>query len=68
MNEKIKELAEQAELPVIDGMWDYNSREILCRENGEWRAATPTEIISVAHEHVSEAKICAAAIRSRGEI
>ena len=47
MNERIRELAEQAELPVIDGMWDYNSREILCRENGEWRAATPTEIISV---------------------
>jgi hypothetical protein len=47
MNERIKELAEQAELPVIDGMWDYNDREILRREDGEWRVATPAEIISL---------------------
>ena len=50
MNERIKDLAEQAGLPVIDGMWDYNDREILCRENGEWRVATPVEIISVLFE------------------
>jgi hypothetical protein len=47
MNERIRELAEQAELPVIDGMWDYNDREILRREDGEWRVATPAEIISL---------------------
>jgi len=47
MNEQIKDLAEQAELPVIDGMWDYNDREILRREDGEWRVATPAEIISL---------------------
>ena len=47
MNERIKDLAEQAELPVIDGMWDYNDREILLREDGEWRVATPAEIISL---------------------
>ena len=47
MNERIKDLAEQAELPVIDGMWDYNDREILRSEDGEWRVATPAEIISL---------------------
>lgn len=47
MNERIRELAHQAELPVIDGMWDYNDREILRREDGEWRVATPAEIISL---------------------
>ena len=47
MNERIKDLAEQAELPVIDGEWDYNDREILCQVDGEWRVATPSEIISV---------------------
>ncbi len=47
MNKRIKDLAEQAELPVIDGMWDYNDREILRREDGEWRVATPAEIISL---------------------
>jgi hypothetical protein len=47
MNERIRDLAEQAELPVIDGMWDYNDREILRREDGEWRVATPAEIISL---------------------
>ena len=47
MNERIKKLAEQAELPVIDGEWDYNDREILHRVDGEWRVATPAEIISV---------------------
>jgi len=50
MNERIKDLAEQAELPVIDGMWDYNDREILRREDGEWRVATPAEIISLLFE------------------
>jgi len=47
MNERIRELAEQAGLPVIDGEWDYNDREILCQVDGEWRVATPSEIISV---------------------
>jgi hypothetical protein len=47
MNKRIKELADQAELPTIDGEWDYNDREILHRENGEWRVAIPSEIISV---------------------
>ena len=47
MNKRIQDLAEQAELPVIDGMWDYNDREILRREDGEWRVATPAEIISL---------------------
>ena len=46
-NERIRELAEQAGLPVIDGEWDYNDREILCQVDGEWRVATPSEIISV---------------------
>jgi hypothetical protein len=47
MNERIQELALQAGLPVIDGEWDYNDREILCQVDGEWRVATPSEIISV---------------------
>ena len=47
MNERIRELAELAELPVIDGEWDYNDREILCQDDGEWRVATPAEIISI---------------------
>jgi hypothetical protein len=47
MNQRIQELALQAELPVIDGEWDYNDREILRREDGEWRVATPAEIISL---------------------
>ena len=47
MNERIRELAEQAGLPVIDGEWDYNDREILCQVDGEWRVAAPSEIISV---------------------
>ncbi len=47
MNQRIRELAEQTELPVIDGEWDYNDREILRREDGEWRVATPAEIISL---------------------
>ena len=47
MNERIRELAQQAELPVIDGEWDYNDREILCQDDGEWRVATPAEIISI---------------------
>jgi len=47
MNKRIRELAEQAGLPVIDGEWDYNDREILCQVDGEWRVATPSEIISV---------------------
>ena len=47
MNERIRELARQAGLPVIDGEWDYNDREILCQVDGEWRVATPSEIISV---------------------
>lgn len=47
MNERIRELAKEAGLPVIDGEWDYNDREILCQVDGEWRVATPSEIISV---------------------
>ena len=47
MNERIRELAKRAELPVIDGEWDYNDREILCQDDGEWRVATPAEIISI---------------------
>jgi hypothetical protein len=47
MNERIRELAEQAGIPAIDGEWDYNDREILRREDGEWRVATPAEIISL---------------------
>ena len=50
MNPLIKNLAEQAELPTIDGEWDYNDREILRRENGEWRVATSSEIIAVLFE------------------
>ena len=46
-NERIRELAEQAGLSVIDGEWDYNDREILCQVDGEWRVAAPSEIISV---------------------
>ena len=47
MNERIRQLAEQAGIPAIDGVWDYNDREILCQVDGEWRVATPSEIISV---------------------
>jgi hypothetical protein len=47
MNERIRELAKEAGLPVIDGEWDYNDRELLCQVDGEWRVATPSEIISV---------------------
>lgn len=50
MNNLLKKLAEQVELPTIDGEWDYNDREILRRENGEWRVATPSEIIAVLFE------------------
>jgi hypothetical protein len=45
MNERIKELAEQAGIPVIEGHWDYNDREILVKNDGEWRKALPSEII-----------------------
>jgi hypothetical protein len=45
MNERIRELAEQAEIPVIEGHWDYNDREILVKDDGEWRKALPSEII-----------------------
>ena len=47
MNERIRDLAEQAGIPAIDGEWDYNDREILRREGAEWRVATPAEIISL---------------------
>lgn len=45
MNERIKELAEQAGIPAIDGVWDYNDRNLLVKDGGEWRAAVPSEII-----------------------
>jgi len=50
MNNLLKKLAEQAELPTIDGEWDYNDREILRQVDGEWRVATPSEIIAVLFE------------------
>ena len=46
MNERIRELAREAELPKIDGEWDYNDRNLLVKEDGEWRVAQPSEIIS----------------------
>ena len=46
MNERIRELAEQAGIPAIDGVWDYNDRNLLVKDGGEWRTAVPSEIIS----------------------
>lgn len=46
MNERIRELAEQAGIPAIDEVWDYNDRNLLVKDNGEWRSAVPSEIIS----------------------
>lgn len=46
MNERIRELAEQAGIPAIDGEWDYNNRTLLVKDNNEWRPAVPSEIIS----------------------
>ncbi len=46
MNERIRELAEQAGIPAIDGKWDYNDRNLLVKEDGEWRVAQLSEIIS----------------------
>ena len=46
MNERIRELADEAGIPAIDGEWDYNDRTLLVKDNGEWRAAVPSEIIS----------------------
>jgi len=46
MNERIRELAEQAGIPAIDGVWDYNDRNLLVKDGGEWRPAVPSEIIS----------------------
>lgn len=45
MNERIRELANQADIPIIDSKWDYNDREILVKDSGEWRKALPQEII-----------------------
>ena len=45
MNKRILELAEKAGIPVIEGHWDYNDREILVKNDGEWRKALPSEII-----------------------
>ena len=45
MNERIRELAEQAGIPAIDGVWDYNDRNLLVKDGGEWRTAVPSEII-----------------------
>ena len=46
MNKRIRQLAEQAGIPAIDGEWDYNDRNLLVKDGGEWRAAVPSEIIS----------------------
>lgn len=46
MNERIRELSEQAGIPAIDGEWDYNNRTLLVKDNNEWRPAVPSEIIS----------------------
>lgn len=45
MNEQIRLLAEQAGIPAIDGVWDYNDRNLLVKDSGEWRSAVPSEII-----------------------
>jgi hypothetical protein len=45
MNERIRQLAEQAGIPAIDGVWDYNDRNLLVKDGGEWRTAVPSEII-----------------------
>ena len=34
MNNRIAELAENADIPKIDGHWDYNDRESLIKDNG----------------------------------
>ena len=46
MNERIQRLAEQAGIPAIDGKWDYNDGNLLVKEDGEWRVAQLSEIIS----------------------
>jgi hypothetical protein len=46
MNERIRELADEAGIPAIDGKWDYNDRNLLVKEDGEWRVAQLSEIIS----------------------
>jgi hypothetical protein len=46
MNERIKLLADEAGIPAIDGKWDYNDRNLLVKEDGEWRVAQLSEIIS----------------------
>ena len=46
MNQRIRELSEQAGIPAIDGEWDYNNRTLLVKDNNEWRPAVPSEIIS----------------------
>jgi len=46
MNQRIRELSEQAGIPAIDGEWDYNNRTLLVKYNNEWRPAVPSEIIS----------------------
>ena len=45
MNERIRKLVEQAGIPTIDGVWDYNDRNILVKNGNEWRSAVPSEII-----------------------
>ena len=46
MNPQIRELAEQSGIPTIEGKWDYNDRNLLVKDGGEWRATQPSEIIS----------------------
>ena len=46
MNLNIEKIKRDAEIPVISGQWDYNDREVLINDEGEWRPATPSEIIA----------------------
>lgn len=48
MNERIRELCLRADIPEIDGCWDYNDRSVMTRDSqtDQWREATPVEIMS----------------------
>jgi len=71
MNERIRKLAEQAGIPAIDGEWDYNDRTLLVKDNDEWRAAVPSEIISTmiqSEQGLNKfAELVAAAVISKAE-
>lgn len=47
MNKKLRELAGKAGIQAIDGSWDYNDRDILCKDGEEWRPASTSEIIAI---------------------